>query len=71
MPACNTVLHFSISLEAVLTLFLLFTAIRKMKFFLHPDKLPRDFTDKQLLLCKVLWDVTSDAEEQQANTRTA
>jgi hypothetical protein len=34
-----------------------------MKFFLHPDKLPNDFSEKQTLLCKTIWDVTADAME--------
>jgi hypothetical protein len=38
-------------------------AVRKMKFFLHPDKLPHDFSEKQSLLCKVIWEVTADAVE--------
>ena len=38
-------------------------AVRKTKFFLHPDKLPRDFSEKQTFLCKTLWDVTADAWE--------
>lgn len=36
-------------------------AVRKMKFFLHPDKLPKDFNEQQLLLCKTLWDITAEA----------
>jgi len=39
-------------------------AVRKIKVFLHPDKLPKDFTEKQTLLCKILWDVTADAWEE-------
>mmetsp|Transcript_2905 Transcript_2905/g.4143 ORF Transcript_2905/g.4143 Transcript_2905/m.4143 type:complete len:134 (-) Transcript_2905:169-570(-) len=38
-------------------------AVRKMKVFLHPDRLPKDLTEKQTLLCKILWDVTADAWE--------
>jgi hypothetical protein len=38
-------------------------AVRKMKFFLHPDKLPKDFNRQQLLLCKTLWDTTAEAWE--------
>jgi len=32
-------------------------AVRKAKFFLHPDKLPKDLTDNQSTLFKTLWDV--------------
>ena len=38
-------------------------AVRKLKFFLHPDKLPKDLDEQQSFLCKMLWDVTSDAWE--------
>ena len=38
-------------------------AVRKVRFFLHPDKLPRDFTEEQQFMCKLLWDVTNDAWE--------
>ena len=38
-------------------------AVRKLRFFLHPDKLPRDLTDKHHFMCKLLWDVTNDAWE--------
>mmetsp|Transcript_38496 Transcript_38496/g.89498 ORF Transcript_38496/g.89498 Transcript_38496/m.89498 type:complete len:214 (-) Transcript_38496:415-1056(-) len=37
--------------------------VRKVKFFLHPDKLPKDFNKEQLFLCKMLWDITNDAWE--------
>ena len=37
--------------------------VRKLRFFLHPDKLPRDFSDEQNFTCKLLWDVTNDAFE--------
>ncbi|CAB9505293.1 expressed unknown protein [Seminavis robusta] len=39
--------------------------VRKLRFFLHPDKLPKDFSDDQVFLCKVLWDVVNDAQQQQ------
>lgn len=39
--------------------------IKKCRFFLHPDKLPRDFTPDQILLCKLLWDILSDAKQHQ------
>jgi hypothetical protein len=38
-------------------------AVRMIRVFLHPDKLPRDLTEEQLYLCKLLWDVTNDAWE--------
>lgn len=38
-------------------------AVRKLRFFLHPDKLPRDLSDEQGFMCKILWDVTNDAWE--------
>lgn len=37
--------------------------VRKLRFMLHPDKLPREFSDDQQFLCKMLWDITSDAYE--------
>ena len=39
--------------------------LRKLKFFLHPDKLPKDFNDDQSFLCKLLWDIVNDAQQQQ------
>lgn len=41
---------------------LLKRAVRKSKFFLHPDKLPKDLTDNQTLLFKTIWDVLQDRE---------
>jgi len=38
-------------------------AVRKMRFFLHPDRLPKDFNDQQQLLCRTLWDVMTEAWE--------
>ena len=38
-------------------------AVRKLRFFLHPDKLPRDLTEEHHFMCKLLWDVTNDAWE--------
>jgi len=38
-------------------------AVRKMKFFLHPDKLPHDLTKEQKFCCRQLWDVIADAWE--------
>jgi len=38
---------------------LLQRALRKAKFFLHPDKLPKDLTEDQTLLFKTIWnDIT-------------
>ena len=39
-------------------------AVRKIRFLLHSDKLPKDLTEEQLYVCKLLWDVTNDAWEQ-------
>jgi len=39
-------------------------AVRKIRFFLHPDKLPKDLDEFQQFMCKMLWDVTSDAWEE-------
>ena len=39
-------------------------AVRKLRFLLHPDKLPRDFSEQQQFMCKMLWDITSDAYEE-------
>lgn len=36
-------------------------AVRKMRFFLHPDRLPKDFNEQQTLLCRTLWDVISES----------
>ena len=36
-------------------------AVRKMRFFLHPDRLPKDFNEHQTLLCRTLWDVISES----------
>ena len=42
---------------------LLKRAVRKAKFFLHPDKLPKDCTENQALLFRTLWDVIAEREE--------
>ena len=39
-------------------------SVRKIRFFLHPDKLPADLNPEQQFLVKMLWDVTSDAWEE-------
>ena len=36
-------------------------AVRKMRFFLHPDRLPKDFDKQQTLLCRTLWDAISES----------
>lgn len=37
--------------------------VKKLRFFLHPDKLPKDLNSDQSFMCRMLWDVTSDALE--------
>ena len=39
-------------------------AHRKLRVFLHPDRLPKDFDVKQKFVCKMLWDVSNDAYEE-------
>ena len=39
-------------------------SIRKVKAFLHSDKLPSDFSDSQKFVCQLLWDVILDAENE-------
>ena len=39
-------------------------AVRKLRVFLHPDRLPKDFDASQTFVCKMLWDVSNDAEEE-------
>jgi len=41
--------------------------VRKLRFFLHPDKLPKDLDTEQTFVCKLLWDVTNDAWEEHKN----
>jgi hypothetical protein len=36
--------------------------MRKLRFFLHPDKLPKDLNAEQEFMCRMLWDIVSDAE---------
>jgi hypothetical protein len=43
--------------------------VRKLRFFLHPDKLPKNFTQDQIFLCKILWDVVNDAQQMQEGTK--
>ena len=38
-------------------------AVRKTKFFLHPDKRPKDLTKEQTFLFNMLWDIVADAWE--------
>lgn len=44
-------------------------AVRKMRFFLHPDRLPRDFSEKQTLLCQNLWNIISEAWDSYSASR--
>lgn len=39
-------------------------AVRKLRVFLHPDKLPKELDSKQSFVCKMLWDVSNDAYEE-------
>ena len=39
-------------------------SVRKIRFFLHPDKLPHDLNEEQKFTVKMLWDITSDAWEE-------
>lgn len=39
-------------------------AVKKLRFFLHPDKLPRDLSEEQAFICKMVWDIISDANEE-------
>jgi hypothetical protein len=39
-------------------------AVRKLRVFLHPDRLPKDFDASQSFVCKMLWDISNDAEEE-------
>ncbi|VEU44208.1 unnamed protein product [Pseudo-nitzschia multistriata] len=43
--------------------------VRKIRFFLHPDKLPHDLTEEQQFLCKLLWDVINDAFEEHKKSK--
>ena len=38
-------------------------AVRKCRFFLHPDKLPSNLDELQTFVCKMIWDVMNDAWE--------
>jgi hypothetical protein len=44
---------------------LLKRAVLETKFFLHPDKLPKNLTESQTLVFKTIWDII---QEQAANT---
>jgi len=37
--------------------------VKKLRFLLHPDKLPRDLSEEQKYMCRMLWDITHDAFE--------
>jgi hypothetical protein len=39
-------------------------AVRKVRVFLHPDKLPKDLTSDQQFMARMLWDITSDSWEE-------
>ena len=39
-------------------------AVRKVRVFLHPDKLPRDLSSEQSYMARMLWDITSDSWEE-------
>eukprot|EP00975_Prorocentrum_lima_P070415 12931840-Prorocentrum_lima.AAC.1 len=39
-------------------------AVRKVRVFLHPDKLPRDLSTDQSFIARMLWDITSDSWEE-------
>ena len=39
-------------------------AVRKVRVFLHPDKLPRDLSSDQQFMARMLWDITSDSWEE-------
>jgi hypothetical protein len=39
-------------------------ATRKLRFFLHPDKLPADLSDEARHVCEVLWEVTSHVVDE-------
>lgn len=45
--------------------------IRKIRFLLHSDKLPKDLTEEQVYVCKLLWDVTNDAWEEHVKSEDA
>ena len=39
-------------------------SIKKLRFFLHPDKLPRDLNPEQEFVCKMVWDIINDADAE-------
>ena len=39
-------------------------AIKRLRFVLHPDKLPKDLNEEQAFLCKMVWDIVSDGMEE-------
>ena len=45
-------------------------SLKRVRFFLHPDKLPPNFDEGQRCVCRCIWDALSEAhsifEEQQA-----
>ena len=40
-------------------------AARKAKFFLHPDKIPKDLNEDQSLLLKTIWDVIQESADKE------
>lgn len=44
-------------------------SVRRVRFFLHPDKLPHDLSEDQGFLCKLLWDIINDAFEEYKRSR--
>jgi len=44
-------------------------AVRKLKFFLHPDKLPRDLSEAQVFVCVIHWKIANDAWEEPKRPR--
>ena len=44
-------------------------SVRRVRFFLHPDKLPHDLSEDQSFLCKLLWDIINDAFEEYKRSR--
>jgi hypothetical protein len=42
-------------------------AIRRVKFLLHPDKLPRDLSSEERFLARMLWHIIADAQTEDEN----
>lgn len=41
-------------------------SLKRARFFLHPDKLPPNFTSGQRGVCKAVWDILNEAAELHA-----